>query len=113
MIVAGFVAPYLLDTTTRFVRAAALLPGVRLGLITCEPADRLPPELRDALAGHWRIDDALDAGQITAAARGLGAQLGPVQRLLAVLEQLQVPLAQVREQLGIGGMDVVTAANFR
>jgi hypothetical protein len=113
MVVAGFVAPYLLDTTTRFVRAAATLPDVRLGLITCEPADRLPPDLRDALAGHWRIDDALDAGQIAAAVQGLGEQLGEVQRLLAVLEQLQVPLAQVREQLRIPGMDVVTAANFR
>ena len=28
MVVAGFVAPYLLDTTTRFVEAAAALPGV-------------------------------------------------------------------------------------
>jgi biotin carboxylase len=36
-----------------------------------------------------------------------------VQRLLAVLEQLQVPLAQVREQLSIWGMDVVTVGNFR
>jgi hypothetical protein len=36
-----------------------------------------------------------------------------VQRLLAVLEQLQVPLAQVREQLGIPGMDTATARNFR
>jgi hypothetical protein len=113
MVAAGFVAPYLLDTTTRFVRAAAALPGVRLALITCEPADRLPPDLKESLAGHWRIDDALDAGQLTAAVRGLTEQLGPVQRLLAVLEQVQVPLAQAREQLGIPGMDVVTAANFR
>ena len=36
-----------------------------------------------------------------------------MQRLLAVLEQLQVPLAQVREHLGIPGMDVLTAGNFR
>ena len=113
MVVAGFVAPYLLDTTTRFVQAAATLPGVKLALITCEPADRLPPGLRDSLAGHWRIEDGLDAGQIADAVRGLGDQLGPVQRLLAVLEQLQVPLAQVREHLGIPGMDVVTAGNFR
>ncbi len=113
MVVAGFVAPYLLDTTTRFVRAAAALPGVGLALITCEPADRLPPDLKDSLAGHWRIDDALDAGQIATAVRGLSEQLGPVQRLLAVLEQVQVPLAQAREQLGIPGMDVLTAANFR
>jgi ATP-grasp domain len=113
MVVAGFVAPYLLDTTTRFVQAAATLPDVKLALITCEPSDRLPPEVLRSLAGHWRIEDPLDAGQIAGAVRGLGDQLGPVQRLLAVLEQLQVPLAQVREDLGIPGMDVVTAGNFR
>jgi ATP-grasp domain len=113
MVTAGFAAPYLLDTTTRFVDAAARLPDVRMALITCEPADRLPPQLADSLAGHWRIDDPLDPGQIAAAVQGLSRQLGPVERLLAVLEQLQVPLAQVREHLGIGGMDPVTANNFR
>ncbi len=113
MVTAGFVAPYLLDTTTRFVAAAARLPGVQTALITCEPADGLPPRLKETLAGHWRIDDALDPGQIAAAVAGLGRQLGPVRRLLAVLEQLQVPLAQVREHLGIPGMDPVTANNFR
>jgi hypothetical protein len=113
MVTAGFVAPYLLDTTTRFVEAAARLPGVRTALITCEPADRLTPSLKEHLAGHWRIDDPLDPGQIAAAVQGLSGQLGPVEVLLAVLEQLQVPLAQVREHLGIGGMDPVTAANFR
>jgi Carbamoyl-phosphate synthase L chain, ATP binding domain len=113
MTVAGFVAPYLLDTTTRFAAAAARLPGVATALITCEPEDRLPPQLRPHLAGHWRIDDPLDEGQIAAAVQGLSRQLGPVERLLAVLEQLQVPLARVREHLGIPGMDPVTANNFR
>ena len=113
MVVAGFVAPYLLDTTTRFVEAAASLPDVQLALITAEPEVRLSPGLRRRLAGHWRIDDALDPGQIAAAARGLEQYLGPVQRLLAVLEQLQVPLAQVREHLGVPGMDPLTARNFR
>ena len=113
MVVAGFVAPYLLDTTTRFVEAAARLPGVQTALITAEPADRLPSSLRESLAGHWRIDDALDPGQIAGAVQGLSLQLGPLERLLAVLEQVQVPLAQVREHLGIPGMDPVTARNFR
>ena len=113
MVTAGFVAPYLLDTTTRFVEAAARLPGVATALITCEPEERLPPQLRESLAGHWRIDDPLDPGQIAAAVQGLSRQLGPVERLLAVLEQLQVPLAQVREHLGIPGMDAATARNFR
>jgi hypothetical protein len=113
MVTAGFVAPYLLDTTTRFVEAAATLPDTRLALVTCEPADRLPARLKQNLAGHWRVDDPLDAGQIAWAVEGLGQQLGPLQRLLAVLEQLQVPLAQVREHLGIPGMDAATARNFR
>jgi hypothetical protein len=113
MVVAGFVAPYLLDTTTRFVEAAAGLPGVRLALITSEPEDRLPPGLRHHLSGHWRVDDPLDAGQIAWAVEGLRGQLGPLQSLIAVLEQLQVPVAQVREHLGIPGMDPVSARNFR
>jgi len=33
MVVAGFVAPYLLDTTTRFVQAAATLPCARHRLV--------------------------------------------------------------------------------
>ena len=113
MVVAAFVAPYLLDATRRFVEAAARLPGTELAVITCEPEDRVPAELRRTLAAHWRVDDALDAGQVASAVQALGDHLGPVQRLLAVLEQLQVPVAQVRERLGIAGIDVATARNFR
>ena len=113
MAVAGFVAPYLLGGTTRFVEAAMTLPGTELALVTCEPEERVPPGLRRGLAAHWRIDDPLDAGQIAGAVQAVGEHLGPVQRLLAVLEQLQVPLAQAREQLGIAGMDAATARNFR
>jgi len=113
MVVAVFVAPYLLETTQRFVEAAARLPGVDLALVTSEPKEELPPELRQNLAGHWRIEDALDPAQIAGAVHGVAGQLGPVCRILAILEQLQVPVAQVREHLGIEGMDVATAHNFR
>ena len=100
MVTAGFVAPYLLDTTTRFAEAAARLPGVRTALITCEPWERLPPALQETLAAHWRIDDALDPSQLAVAVQGLSRHLGPLDRLLAVLEQLQVPLAEVRDHFG-------------
>jgi biotin carboxylase len=113
VVVAAFVAPYLLDATTRFVEAAARLPGIELAVVTCEHEDRLPLELRRGLAAHWRIDDAFDVGQVASAVQALGEHLGPVERLLAVLEQLQVPVAQVRELLGIAGVDVTTARNFR
>ncbi len=110
---AVFVAPYLLVATSRVVDAAARLPGVRLGLVTHEPVERLPAPLRESLVGHWRVDDALDPSQLAWAVEGLGRQLGGVDRLMGALEQLQVPLAQVREALGIPGMDVGTAHNFR
>jgi D-alanine-D-alanine ligase-like ATP-grasp enzyme len=113
MTVAAFVAPYLMDATVRFVGAAARRPDIELAVITCDPADRIPWPLRQDLVGHWRIDDPLDAGQIAGAVQGLSGQLGTVQRVMAVLEQLQVPLAQVREHLGLPGLDVVTAHNFR
>ena len=113
MVVAAFVAPYLLDATTRFVQAAARMPDTKLALVTCEPEDNMPSELRRSLAAHWRIGDALDAGQITTAVQAIGERIGRVQRLLAVLEQLQVPVAQARERLSMAGMDVTTARNFR
>jgi hypothetical protein len=113
MTVCAFVAPYLMPATLEFVAAAAYLPGVDLALVTTEPASRLPAEVRAALAGHWRIDSPLDPGQIAGAVHGLSRQLGPVQRLFGSLEQLQVPLAQVRDALGLEGMDTDTAHNFR
>src|SRR5215469_8467747 len=113
MMLVGFVAPYLLDATTRFAEATAGLPGVDLALITCEPADRLPEQLRHRLAAHWRIDDPLDTAQIARGVAAVSEHVGPVQRLIGVFEHLQVPLAQVREQFGIPGMDAATAHNFR
>jgi hypothetical protein len=113
MVVAVFVAPYLLEATQRFVSVAAEVPGVRLGLVTCDPVERIPPELRGRLAGHWRVEDALDPRQLAWAVNGIQGQIGRVDRLVGALEQLQVPLAQVREALGIEGMDVRTAVNVR
>jgi len=113
MVVAAFVAPYLLEATARFVAVTAQLPDISLGLVTCEPVERIPPDLRHHLAGHWQVEDALDPRQVESAVAGLSGQLGRVDRLVGALEQLQVPLAQVRESLGIEGMDVRTALNVR
>src|SRR3954453_10148780 len=113
MVAAAFVAPYLLEATARFVRCAASLSGARLGLVPSEPLEGIPPELRSRLAGHWRVDNALDPRQIAEGVAGLSRQMGRIDRLVGALEQLQVPLAQVREALGIEGMDVSTAVNVR
>lgn len=113
MVVAAFVAPYLLEATSQFVTAAAAVPGVRLALVTHEPASSQPPGLRASLAGHWQVADALDPQQLVDAVRGLERQLGPVERLVGILEELQVPLAQARDALGVEGMGAEAARNVR
>lgn len=110
---AVFVAPFFLETTLRFVDAAASLPGVHLGLVSQDPESKLPAGLRAKLAAHVQVRDGLDPQQIAAATRALGPRLGSVDRLLGTLEELQVPLAEVRAALGIDGMDVEAAKNFR
>lgn len=108
-----FVAPYPAEATMRFALAAATEAGGRLGLVSHQSLEQTPERLRRAIRGHWRVDNALDPDQLEAGVRGLGGQLGSVDRVLGVLEQLQVSLAQVRDRLGIVGMGAETARNFR
>ena len=108
-----FVAPYFLPATLRFVEAVARLDGVRMGLVSTDPAEKLPPALRHHVAAHWRIDDCLDADQVVAAVIALADRIGRPSRLVGTLEELQVPLAVARERLGIHGLGAEAAANFR
>lgn len=108
-----FVAPFLLETTLRFVRATATLPGVRLGLVTQQATDRLPPGLAEDLAAVETVPDALAPDVLVPGIRRIIERIGPIDRLLGALEELQVPLGQVRETLGIPGMDAETSRNFR
>src|ERR1700722_8457175 len=110
---AVFVAPFLLPATVRFIAAAASLPDVRLGLISQDPEDRLGDELRATLAGHYRVADGTDPQQIADATRALSGHLGGVDRIIGMLEQLQVPLGEVRDALRIPGMGAEVAHNFR
>lgn len=109
-----FVVPYAMESTTRFVRAAAGLDGVRLAIVSQQAAQGLPEEVRKKAAAFVRVEDALDAGQlhdaVVQASRELG---GPVDALIGILEQLQEPMAKVRERLSIRGMDTREAENFR
>ncbi|MEO6462963.1 MAG: hypothetical protein ABIP29_07790 [Candidatus Eisenbacteria bacterium] len=110
---AVFVAPYFLEATLRFIDAVARLDGVRLALVSSDPEEKLPPALRQRLAAHWRVDDCLDADQLVGAIRRLASRIGPPERLIGTLEELQVPLAVARERLGIAGLGAEAAANFR
>jgi hypothetical protein len=109
-----FVAPYAMETTLRFARRAAELPGVRLGVISQEPGEVLVRELGAGMQAFERVRDALDPEELQRAVRSVASHFGGrIERLLGVLEQLQEPLALVRERLSIRGMDLAEARNFR
>ncbi len=109
-----FVAPFLMPATLSFVEATAKLPNVRLGLLSQQPAEDLPSSLRQHLSAHWRLNNALDPQQLADGTRQLARLLGgPVERLFGALEQLQEALGEVRDALGIEGMGLESARNFR
>ncbi|PYP16471.1 MAG: hypothetical protein DMD54_10050 [Gemmatimonadetes bacterium] len=112
MPVVFFAAPILSENASRMIAAVVALPGVRVGVISQAPLDDLPPALRSQV-GHWRVPDVLHTGQLMDAVTQLEARVGRVDRLLAAYEQLQVPLAEIRELRGITGMRVAAAHNFR
>jgi len=105
-----FVAPFPLETTMRFARAIARLPGVRLLGIWQEP-----PTGEDGamFADIVRVPDALDARVLVAAGRTLRAQHGDVHRVTGILEPLQVQLAELRAALGVPGPSPAVADLFR
>jgi biotin carboxylase len=106
-----FAAPLLSENAMRMVEAAATLYGVRLGVITHDSADALR-HLHGSVA-HWRVTDILNVDQLVWATRELAFRKGPVERLFGAYEQLQLPLARAREALGLPGLSVEAATNFR
>lgn len=105
-----FVAPFPLQTTMRFARAAARLENVRfLGIVQEGPKGDDARLFSDVV----HVRDGLDAGQLLEAARILEKRHGKIHRLLGILEPLQVQLAQVRRAMGIPGTDPQTADLFR
>lgn len=108
-----FVAPFFMEATLAFINGTSRLPNIDLTVISQDPAEKVPQQLRHRLAGHWRVDDALDANQLVAAARSLQESFGQATSMIGALEQLQVPLAMAREGLGIAGLSVESSINFR
>lgn len=108
-----FVAPFALSATLRFANAVASVPGVRMALVTNQSLEHIHPELRAKLAGHWQVGNCFDADQLVVAAKGLAGVVGAPTHLISTLEELQVPVAEARERLGLPGMGSEAAKNFR
>lgn len=108
-----FVAPFFSPAATQMIEAALALAHVRVAVVAQQPIAELAPQVAGRLAGHWQVPDITDAAQLDWAVQELARRLGPVSRCFAAYEQAQLPLATVRERLGIPGLPVAAAHNFR
>jgi hypothetical protein len=109
----ALVAPHFLENTNRYVSAFAQLDGVRLSLISEDPEGGLPPNLRERVAGHYRVRSVGDPRQLAVAIAALSKGVGPVDRLTGALEQLQLPMAEARQLADVPGMRPDIARRFR
>lgn len=107
-----YVVPYFNSNNLQCLQALCNL-DINLGLLSQEPAERVPESMRKRLGGHYRIADALDANQLVEGTRAFQKEWGKVDRLIGYLELMQVPLAVARDRLGIPGMGEKAALNFR
>jgi len=109
-----FAVPFAMEATMRFLRAVEALPGVRVGVISEEPASKLPQDLRARLHGFAQMQDAMATDEVVRAIGEVARQFGGnVDRVLGILEQQQVPLAEARQRLGLPGLSLAAARNFR
>ena len=105
-----FVAPFALETTMRFVRAVAKLDDVRLlGVVHTPPSGADKALYSDTV----RVTNVLDPQDIVDACRVLASRHGPLDRIVGILEPIQVQLAQARELLNVPGTRPDTADLFR
>ncbi len=110
---AVFIAPYFATTTLRFIRAALSLDGVRLALVSHESTGKIPGDVAGRLGAYVRTENALDSISLERAVRRAAEQLGGVDAIVGAMEELQLPMAEVRASLGVAGMTVDVAKNFR
>jgi biotin carboxylase len=105
-----FVAPFPIETTMRFVRAAARLDDVRLlGVV------HTPPEGNDArvYADVVRVTEPLSPRDTIDGVEVLRRRHGEIHRIVSILEPLMVPIAQARAHFGVPGTRPETADLFR
>lgn len=105
-----FVAPFPIETTMRFVKAASRLDDVRLlGICHTPPEGEERRLYRDIV----RITRPLELADILEAVQVLQRRYGEPYRLIGILEPLMVQLAEARVRFGIDGTRPQVADLFR
>ncbi|MDB4933586.1 MAG: Carbamoylphosphate synthase large subunit protein, partial [Labilithrix sp.] len=107
-----FVAPFPIETTMRFARAASTLDDVRLLGIVHTPPDQGSDDGR-MFHDVIRVTDPLSGQDVLDGVEVLKRRHGQPHRIIGILEPLMVQMAQARERFGVKGTSAKTAELFR
>jgi hypothetical protein len=108
-----FIAPRFLQNTNRYLKGFAALPDVTLSVVSTDPEEAIPADIRSRVAGHYRVNQPYDAEELTVALRAISRGVGKVDRLAGAMEELQLPMAKVRDALDIEGIRGAVGQAFR
>ena len=108
-----YVTPNFTANAVRFIEALASFYDIRITVISQESVRLLPQWQQSRITTFRQIPDVFNTANLISVLSELKRLFGNFNRILGATEQLQVPLAEVREALGVEGMDAATAHNFR
>ena len=109
----AYITPNFTPNAVRFLEAFVNLYNVRLIIISQEPISLLPSWQQSRISISKQVADVFDKWTIIKTLKDIQRITGPIHKILGATEQLQVPMAEARLALGIQGMNVETAQNFR
>jgi biotin carboxylase len=109
----AYITPNFTANAVRFIEALASLHNIRLIIISQEPVTLLPSWQQSRISVAREVADVFDKWTLIKVLTEIQKTTGTIHRILGASEQLQVPMAEARIALGIEGMDIDTAMNFR
>ena len=107
-----FVVPFYRESTGHYLRPIINLPGVQLAVISQDPAEKFPEDIRYSTPIQT-IREFNSIPCLLEGARTLVQHFGPPHRILAINEQVQLPVAELREYFGVEGMSPKIISGFR
>ena len=107
-----FVAPFPIETTMRFARAASKLDDVRLLGVVHTPPDANSADGR-MFHDVVRVSDPLSGQDVLDGVEVLKRRHGQPHRIIGILEPLMVQMGVAREKFGVKGTSAKTAELFR
>ena len=108
-----YITPNFTANAVRFIEALVSLHDTRLIIISQEPITLLPSWQQSRISIAKEVNDVFDKWTLIKVLTEIQKTTGLIHRILGASEQLQVPMAEARKVLGVEGMDIDSAMNFR